>query len=187
MSSIPTTYNGIRFRSRLEAKWAYIFDRLGWEWDYEPFDLNGWIPDFVISKCGSLRKQIPYDSVKPLVVEIKPIVHTGNTESSAPDYVKKKIEKALDSPYFHKPYSIDAWDKWFAGLQYYPLILGTHPSHAWVCVPSWCWYQVGAHLWRNYDWDTGEIGFAYNPGFWPKNGRDIWHDATNKVQWRAPA
>ena len=45
----PTTYNGRLFRSRLEARWAAYFDLLGWAWEYEPFDLNGWSPDFAIS------------------------------------------------------------------------------------------------------------------------------------------
>lgn len=45
---IPTKYGFINFRSRLEARWAAFFDILGWSWTYEPFDLPGWIPDFVI-------------------------------------------------------------------------------------------------------------------------------------------
>lgn len=46
---IPTMYRGVRMRSRTEARWAAMFDRLGWRWSYEPFDLNGYIPDFVIT------------------------------------------------------------------------------------------------------------------------------------------
>jgi hypothetical protein len=34
--SIPTTYRGTRFRSKLEACWAATFDTLGWYWEYEP-------------------------------------------------------------------------------------------------------------------------------------------------------
>ena len=37
---IPTLYNGIQFRSRLEAKWAAFFDLLGWEYEYEPSRLG---------------------------------------------------------------------------------------------------------------------------------------------------
>jgi hypothetical protein len=44
--AIPTVYKSIEFRSRLEAKWAIMFDLLGWSWEYEPIDLNGYIPDF---------------------------------------------------------------------------------------------------------------------------------------------
>jgi|SRR5215208_4017187 len=48
---IDTVYNGYRFRSRLEARWAVFFDVLGVPYDYEPegYDLGrvGWyLPDF---------------------------------------------------------------------------------------------------------------------------------------------
>lgn len=50
---ISTEYNGYRFRSRLEARWAVFFDSLGIKWEYEPegYDLNryGWyLPDFYL-------------------------------------------------------------------------------------------------------------------------------------------
>lgn len=45
----PTTYKGVRFRSRHEARWAVFFDVMGWGWEYEPIDLNGWTPDFRIT------------------------------------------------------------------------------------------------------------------------------------------
>lgn len=48
---IETVYNGYRFRSRLEARWAVFFDALGVKWEYEKegYDLReaGWyLPDF---------------------------------------------------------------------------------------------------------------------------------------------
>lgn len=39
---------GIAFRSRLECKYALLFEFLDWTWDYEPFDLDGYIPDFTL-------------------------------------------------------------------------------------------------------------------------------------------
>ena len=33
--AIPTTYAGVNFRSRLEAKWAAFFDIVAWQWDYD--------------------------------------------------------------------------------------------------------------------------------------------------------
>jgi hypothetical protein len=33
---MPTMYSGIKFRSRLEARWAYFFDQLRIRWEYEP-------------------------------------------------------------------------------------------------------------------------------------------------------
>lgn len=48
--AIPTTYSGERFRSRLEARYAMAFDRLGLRWAYETegLDLGGvwYLPDF---------------------------------------------------------------------------------------------------------------------------------------------
>lgn len=35
LKAIPTTYHGIEFRSKLEAKYAQAFDRLGIVWEYE--------------------------------------------------------------------------------------------------------------------------------------------------------
>lgn len=57
---IPTTYRGVRMRSRLEARWAAFFDALGWAWMYEPIELPGWIADFAVSFSS------------PLLVEVKP-------------------------------------------------------------------------------------------------------------------
>jgi len=50
---IETVYNGYRFRSRLEARWAVFFDALGVRYEYEldGFDLGelGWyLPDFFL-------------------------------------------------------------------------------------------------------------------------------------------
>lgn len=46
---IETLYRGTRFRSRAEARWAAFFDCLGWRWQYEPVDLDGYIPDFIVA------------------------------------------------------------------------------------------------------------------------------------------
>lgn len=74
MKAIETIYNGYRFRSRLEARWAVFFDALGIEYDYEPegFELdNGmrYLPDFKV-KCYGTRGDYegrPFD----LYVEVK--------------------------------------------------------------------------------------------------------------------
>ena len=65
IKAIPTTYAGVNFRSRLEARWAAFFDLCGWEWEYEPrFDfITGWLPDFMIktSACHVLAEVKPID------------------------------------------------------------------------------------------------------------------------------
>ena len=56
---IETEYNGYRFRSRLEARWAVFFDALGIKYEYEPEgytleDGTKYLPDFRI-KCYGTR------------------------------------------------------------------------------------------------------------------------------------
>ena len=63
MVAHPTTYAGVDFRSRLEARWAAFFDLMGWRWEYEPIDEAGWVPDFLLIGRA-------YD---PIPVEVKPI------------------------------------------------------------------------------------------------------------------
>lgn len=55
--SIETEYNGYRFRSRLEARWAIFFDALGVDYEYEPegFELPSgkrYLPDFRVRCYG---------------------------------------------------------------------------------------------------------------------------------------
>ncbi len=68
MKAIPTKYAGVQFRSRLEARWAAFFELVGWTWAYEPIDLAGYIPDFVVSvdDKGTGRE--------PMLIEVKPII-----------------------------------------------------------------------------------------------------------------
>ncbi len=62
MKAIETKYNGYKFRSRLEAKWALFFDEVGIKYQYEPeaFSIGeiNYLPDF-------------YFPEKDLYVEIK--------------------------------------------------------------------------------------------------------------------
>lgn len=62
--AVPTTGPaGVRFRSRLEARWAGLFDLLRVPWQYEPeLGLDRWIPDFALT-CGA-----------GMLVEVKPAV-----------------------------------------------------------------------------------------------------------------
>ena len=46
--AIPTMYGGVQFRSRLEARWASLFDLVRWPWEFESLDLDFYIPDFVL-------------------------------------------------------------------------------------------------------------------------------------------
>ena len=74
MQSKETIYNGVRFRSRLEAKWAAFFDLTGWDWHYEPCELNGFTPDFIIKTTSHA-----YDA-NTIIVEVKPSVLLNEEE-----------------------------------------------------------------------------------------------------------
>jgi len=72
MKAIETEYKEILFRSRLEARWAILFDALNLEWVYEPdcFLLSNnqkYTPDFYIPKFK-------------LYVEVKPNCWWQNIE-----------------------------------------------------------------------------------------------------------
>lgn len=74
IKAIETEYNGYRFRSRLEARWAVFLDALGIRYEYEPegFSLPSgkhYLPDFRV-KCYGTRGHVgdePFD----LYIEVK--------------------------------------------------------------------------------------------------------------------
>lgn len=85
----PTEYDGVKFRSRLEARWAAFFDLVGWEWEYEPIDLNGWSPDFrVIIPCTHSE----CSGKHVLLAEVKPYFNLEDFTG----------HPCLDYPYGHK-------------------------------------------------------------------------------------
>lgn len=88
---IETRYNGYRFRSRLEAKWAVYFDAIGLEYNYEP---NGYVlpngkcylPDFYLPTVESY-------------VEIKP-------NGIPKEDLNEAIDKLTDIAYFENKYAL---------------------------------------------------------------------------------
>jgi len=63
IKAIETIYNGYRFRSRLEARWAVFFDTLNLPWEYEPegFEFDGglrYLPDFRVEYPGRDKSEI---------------------------------------------------------------------------------------------------------------------------------
>lgn len=80
---IETVYNGYRFRSRLEARWAVFFDSLNVDYEYEPegFDLGDgqrYLPDFKV-QCHGTRGDCS-DSSFPLWIEIKGVMTKRDAE-----------------------------------------------------------------------------------------------------------
>jgi hypothetical protein len=77
IKTIPTTYNNIKFRSRLEARWAVFFDQLGikYLYEFEGFELENrewYLPDFYLPEYGI------YCEVKPSIIEVDENINTFN-------------------------------------------------------------------------------------------------------------
>lgn len=80
----PTTYAGITFRSRLEARWAVLLDYhpAVEHWQYEPTKYtlpNGWdyVPDFLFSMGGSftfleVKPEFPNDEYVTVLQQFVP-------------------------------------------------------------------------------------------------------------------
>lgn len=115
-SAIPTIgINGIQFRSRIEAQWAEMFTKLGWDWEYEPFDLKGYIPDFII--------KFPY---KHVLVEVKGDTNMENIEQ----YAEKIIKSGWDGE-FILVCSVLGEDKDNNNSIYIGLLGSSCVSHLW--------------------------------------------------------
>lgn len=67
ITAIPTLYSGVQFKSRLEAQCALLFDRLRWEWQYEPKSFMlpngvGYQPDFYLPASATFVECRGYSS-----------------------------------------------------------------------------------------------------------------------------
>ena len=72
---IETVYNGYRFRSRLEARWAVFFDACGLKYHYEPEGFNigeYYLPDFYLDDLEI------YVEIKPFDKSVVSYVGDGN-------------------------------------------------------------------------------------------------------------
>lgn len=102
ITAIPMEYNGIVFRSTLEASWARTLDTWDWHWSYEPIalDIDGvkYLPDFWVpnqnlwlevkgphnerlDKAERLEREFRTDDLdihKPLIVILRPADRRDN-------------------------------------------------------------------------------------------------------------
>lgn len=113
LTAIPTTYAGVDFRSRLEARYAAFFDLVEWRWEYEPINLRGWIPDFRVDPAyyGDYGANF-------LLVEVKPYRSIDEFKGTVeyklaiePNYEDYKTAVAL---FGHTP-AVSYWEAWTAG------------------------------------------------------------------------
>jgi hypothetical protein len=186
---IPTIYNATRYRSRLEARWAAFFNLLNWDAHYEPFDLSGYIPDFVING----REQWSHGDVRtsaivPILVEVKPI--TGPDDPLFIDTQRKikqsgwQGEALIVSYHFPQSHQTYGWTS--AGQQHV----------GWMedgCVATLqetlrCPARIGfCHSSQSFHdrisgyYPGGQTGVG---GELEEKFRSLWREAGNEVQWR---
>lgn len=128
-AAIPTTINGVQYRSRLEAKWATFFGHLGWRVEYEPIDGNGYIPDFVI-----------YGN-RPVMVEVKPATTIADLQPHV-----DKVTSGLTGEWEYDILIVGAGIDLPPGRTYPDCWHGQFPSIGWFGQynewddgPSWVW------------------------------------------------
>jgi len=65
---LPTIYDGIKFRSRTEARWAILFTELGINWEYEregyQLPSGRYLPDFYLHDVGATSSSSTWFEVK---------------------------------------------------------------------------------------------------------------------------
>ena len=148
---IETIYDGYKFRSRLEARWAVFFDALGVPYEYEPegFVLPSgrkYLPDFKV-KCYGTRGDIgddPFD----LWIEVK-----GNMTKEDASKIRE-FSGCIDSFYW-------PWDDAERMKDYNRiLIVGNipRPENSWM--PTEEWYD--AYM----KWDIPPFNYALIDGDW---------------------
>lgn len=78
VASLPTPFNGVWYRSRLEARWAMFFQLLDSKalYEFESFDLDGtpYVPDFWMPEVKTLDTRGADE--EGVYVEIKPTTPT---------------------------------------------------------------------------------------------------------------
>lgn len=174
----PTTYKGINMRSRLEARWAAMFDMLGWSWEYEPEIGQAYIPDFLLHGKDGVR----------VYVEIKP---EGIWNAERGDIIKK-ASWCIENYEF-----IVLTDEFRpCGLNCEPLAAfgySPFPDETGLCIEyirlfrlDECGWDI-AHSWGSwqgrltgfYDGDYMERGLTSLDDV-----RDLWQKAGNAIQWQ---
>ena len=164
IKAIPTMYKGIPFRSRLEARWAIIFDQLGIEWHYETegYDIPiqegvtiRYLPDFALyggtERCperlfvevkGNMRAD---DALKiKAFSNYYPIYIVGNIPQDIED-----IHNGTDTDFHVHYYNFETVDG-----DYYGAVLGADKHGGWGL--------FGADYW--YDMDVNKTRQAYAMG-----------------------
>ena len=145
IKAIETEYNGYKFRSRLEARWAVFFDALGVEYVYEPEgyefeDGTKYLPDFKIY----VRHRSYTDEWEPVYVEVKgvmsnadmhkieklsehvPVLILGNLPKDNDEYLDMFFDKEIYGFHSYRYMDDDEYPALFAIYEGEPWITGVN-------------------------------------------------------------
>lgn len=181
MQGIPTMHGGRKYRSRLEAKWACFFDLLGWKYEYEPFDLDGWIPDFIlIGKTPTLVE------VKPITLIDKSNVHLVEKTLCCREFEVLILGVRPCLMYEHT--SLLGWHTVFRDFPNYAPEDKFWDANIVSCEGSldcqWDWSSVDGQWFGRL---TGADHRSMDLDVDPDEILSMWNTASNAVQWNARA
>lgn len=174
IAAIPTLYRGRMYRSRLEARWAAFFDRLGWTHEYEPFDLGAWSPDFAITE--------PFD----MLIEVKPITEPD------PDLFKRVHGAAHASGQTAfvvgvAPIKVDNMVKvgWWAYNQQPLLVVWVRDPDRPVFYADFMSFSSDLKTWVSCTIGSGQMDdeSTIPASAYADYTMGLWADASNAVQW----
>jgi len=184
---IVTHYNHLRFRSRLEARWAAMFDLLGWKYEYEPYDLPGWIPDFVLLGREEILVEVkPFTKLEEFdTAKIITAMEQGGKRDKEVLLLGCTIFEAL--PYGWSPAPCLGWlreccfsfdDPNNKCLGFDEAIFNGYANNKWGFFHSNLSYADRMVV-SNYG--------GHPPTADTTAVLKLWREAANAVQWRAPA
>lgn len=197
--AIPTLYRGYRFRSRTEARWAALFDLIGWRWEYEPFDAAGYIPDFAILGPEQFLVEVKPDlsltalarhtmriqvalrgtwSHDVLVVGSTPFPHPDDRDSQFWDQPAAGLLGEYNEEYIEG--SKEIWWNWDAGIWNRCGNRECGQTAVFHCIMSYTCRPCGCYSGDSY------VSSYTRPGEERINQKleRAWAEATNRAQWK---
>ena len=194
IKAVETKYNHVVFRSRLEAKWAAMFDLLGWQWTYEPTDFNGWLPDFAI-----WGKQTVYVEVKPVVEFPQDVADQIERSGCLDEVLIVGMRGPVENTICYEANPTFGWLREMCSI--------SEDDTGQKIRYKWSWDRAILGRWTTSDTSEKhseeQIGFCteymsfcdritgrHNGGWWgrgdmPNSEADLlWREAGNRVQWK---
>jgi len=121
----PTTFNGVTYKSKSEARLAACFDAWGWSFSYETVSVGNWKADFTVK-----------DSESVTVIEYKPTKPTSDYLRDLSSNFSKILLAARANPLLKKTsvccelWCVDFWNNIVDAWRFYEN--GTSIPLCWI-------------------------------------------------------